>query len=221
MPIAFDAATDGGSSTGTSKTFSHTCTGSNRLLFVFVIGDVTNDNVTGVTYAGTDMTRINGVLIPSNRFVTGWYLVNPLSGANNVVVSASVSILIGPGAASYTGAKQTQVLDTDVVNATATVTGGTVMDASVTTTVNKSWVVGFGAGSSRATTAGTGMTARKDDDVTYGWTLGDSNADVTPAGSKTLGVTLDTSGDGGLIIASFSPAIAARPASSLLLMGSG
>ncbi len=207
-PIAFDAATDGGSSTGTSKTYSHTCTGSNLILFVGVIGDVTNDNVTGVTYAGTAMTKVNGVLIPGNRYMTLWYLSNPSTGANNVVVSASSSILIGSGAVSYTGTDQTQVLDTDIIRNTNTVNPGTSITTSVTTVTDNCWVMNFTAANSSLVTAGTGTTARKIDSATYGWLLGDNNAPKTPAGSvsETVGITSNVAA--GMLMASFAPYVA-------------
>jgi hypothetical protein len=58
MAIAVDATSQDHSATATSLTFSHTCSGSNRILFVGIVGDITTDTVTGVTYAGVSMTLV-------------------------------------------------------------------------------------------------------------------------------------------------------------------
>lgn len=58
MAIAFDATTTSSlGSAVTSITFSHTCTGSNRILFVCTANNG-GANVTGVTYNGVAMTNI-------------------------------------------------------------------------------------------------------------------------------------------------------------------
>ncbi len=60
--IAFDSATNGGSGTGTSLTYAHTCSGSARLLRVGVnLYNPGTDDLTGVTYAGVAMTQIGKI----------------------------------------------------------------------------------------------------------------------------------------------------------------
>lgn len=77
-------------------TLSLNCTGSNRLLIV-TVGSLAGDAsahqanaVTSVTYAGDALTRIRNVT-SSNTLVRSeiWYLINPDSGTNNIVVTHS------------------------------------------------------------------------------------------------------------------------------------
>lgn len=110
MAIAFDNATNGGTDSGTSITFSHTCNGSDRFLVVACIGQVGAgaDDVTGATYGGVAMTLIKKFVDASiTRFGYFFALTNPASGANNVIVSCSNPHFLAAGAASYTGVSQT------------------------------------------------------------------------------------------------------------------
>src|SRR3989442_1524846 len=120
MAIAFDAISAVAAATATSLTFAHTCTGSNRILFVAGNDKVAAATVvTGITYNSVAMTKINGVQIPTSRFITLWDLVAPASGSNNVVVSASESGHLRFVAASYTGAKQSAQPDGNITNTVA------------------------------------------------------------------------------------------------------
>src|SRR3954468_16022523 len=105
MAVAFDAATDGGDKGGanSSKTFSHSCAGSDRCLIVTALGDQTNDLITGVTYNGVAMTLAAKRPPTGDRWLYLFYLLNPASGSNSVVVTASGTTYILTGAASYTG----------------------------------------------------------------------------------------------------------------------
>jgi len=103
MAIAFDATSSGSSGGASSITFAHTCTGSNRVLFVTVIGEVI-PSITGVTYAGVAMTQVgSSVSGGGSRSIHLFYLDNPASGANNVVVSSSPSGFMSAVSSSYTG----------------------------------------------------------------------------------------------------------------------
>ena len=63
---AFDAAGSGPSTSATSLTWSHTCAGANRILFV---GFLSNGTVTGVTYNGVAMTQVgSSVFTPSPTY---------------------------------------------------------------------------------------------------------------------------------------------------------
>lgn len=114
MPIAFDAATaatTGNPGSGdTSLAFSHTCSGSDRVLYVFVHGRY-HDNVTGVTYAGVSMTKIASVddsWAGGEVLGTALYrLVAPATGPNNVVVTMSAARHATASAISLTGVHQT------------------------------------------------------------------------------------------------------------------
>ena len=86
IPAYFDNAADGGNNGGstTSLTYSYTVgTNSNRLLLVNLMGDVSVDDISSVTYAGVPMTLVNKVQTPSDRWHYLYYLLSPSSGTNN------------------------------------------------------------------------------------------------------------------------------------------
>lgn len=133
--VDFDMSTQN-STTASSQTTSHTCTGTNRLLLVGVGSNTTSlseSSITGVTYAGVSMTKIAYIKHSSaNNYVWLYALENPTSGANNVIVSASGSQKIEVGITSLVGAKQTVTLDsyasTQTASTTPTYTTTTVAD---------------------------------------------------------------------------------------------
>lgn len=144
MAIAFDAATNCASATGTSLTYSHTTgSGSDRHLTV-VLGTnaaTTEGNITGITYGGVAMTKIGYKKHASfTNHIWVYYLIAPATGANNVVVSSTASIYLESGCMSYTGVSQT----------TPVGASGTAEDANGTTTTtlnltfgaSNSWFVG-------------------------------------------------------------------------------
>ena len=203
MAIATDAFTNGGSTTGTSHTFSHTCTGANRILFVQVEIENATDVITGVTYNGVAMTLVQSQANTSPSEVnTLWVLVAPATGANNVVVSTSSSVSIGAIAASYTGAAQTGQPDASGKK-TSQATSSTL---SVTTIADNCWMVSCVQADAGLPTAGTGITARVDESNA---SFGDSNGVITPPGSNSM--TWNAGGTWHLnhINASFAPAVAA------------
>lgn len=209
--IAFVNAADGGNTTATSLTFSYTTgSGTHRLLVVGLMGDSTSDLVTGATYAGSAMTLAQK-LAPggggANRWTYLYWLLNPTSGANNVVISASSSTFIGALAADYTGVKTSGQPDaTPVTNA-----GGaaiTTLTTSLTTVADNSWVIllenSYSGGP--PSTAGSGATRRTFDAAFGAIGLFDSNGAVHPAGSYSM-TTNRGSGVSTInhILESFSP----------------
>lgn len=148
--VAFDAV--GPSSAGASATsptatlsWSHTCTGANRLLVVGVaIGDASTGSLTtAVTYNGVAMTSVGKVA--SNNQTAGYIemfrLVNPPTGTNTVLVTPSVTAnAVSAGSVSFTGVHQTTPLGTAVtafgssstpsVTVTGTTSGNMVIDAA-------------------------------------------------------------------------------------------
>lgn len=101
MAIAIDTTSNAQEASGaTSKTFSHTCSGSNRVLVVSVIASATGDP-SGVTYNSVALTKAVSSNTPFNTSI--WYLANPATGANNIVVSFGSSTKFGVGAISLTG----------------------------------------------------------------------------------------------------------------------
>lgn len=107
--IAVNAVT---TSTGdiSSRTFSHTVAGENRLLIVGISleSGASDKRVTSVSYAGQSLTRLDEKQSPGgDPRADVWYLVNPPTGTNNVTVTLQNSNKVGIGAISFTGVDQT------------------------------------------------------------------------------------------------------------------
>ena len=224
MAIALDAVTNMASGSGTSLTFAHTCTGDDRILFVFVeTAEGTTPVVSGVTYNSVAMTEINNVsfTVGGNAVVYLYYLVAPSTGANNVVISCSSSmVLIRGNAVSYTGASQTGQPDGSDTE-TGSGASGTV---TITTTADNCWMVFGQANNAAEPTAGTNST-RRGTSGGGGFGYFDSNGAITPAQSFGMGWAVSGGNGFGVCAASFSPAGAAvataQVHSNLPLLGVG
>lgn len=199
MAIAFDASA--GANTGvpaTSYTYAHTCTGSDRILFVGAMIALLTDSISGVTYNGSAATFIaSAVQGPTAYYAKLYYLIAPSTGANNVVISSSLSGYIFGKSASYTGASQTGVPDAS----TTSTTTGTSYTTSVTSIADNCWAVLYDAGD-RQPVASTGSTLRKSgpNDGIF-----DSNSAKTPAGSISMSLTRASGGGQGQVMATFKP----------------
>lgn len=182
--IAFDSATNPAiQNPGTTLTYAHTCSGSNRFLYVGVLTG--NATVSSVTYNGVAMTEIGSRTAVGSHFISHYYLIAPATGSNNVVVTVASSVLIISGATSYTGVAQTSPIDASATNAETTETTTT---TNLTTTTDNCWTLLTSRGATDGNTnAGTGTTQRAD---TAGYIqLFDSNGVITPAGSTSLQTT--------------------------------
>ena len=210
MAIAFDTSSTGVDGVGTTMTWSHTCTGDDRIFFVCAKGNAT-DTITGVTYATVAMTRIAQLTTSGSADLSLWYLINPASGANDAVITSSTSTTLRGKASSFTGAKQSGVPD---ASGTQLVTAAAGVSKAITTVADNCWLVAASANVSGVNTAGANTTVRRDGDSA----IMDSNAAQTPAGSYSQAVTFDGNADGGMIVASFAP-LAAAAANHWLLMG--
>lgn len=114
MALAIDVASTARTGTfgATSLTWSHTCTGADRALFVSIsLGQ--SMTVTGITYNGVALTNrsiiANGVIRAEI-----WLLVAPTSGANNIIASFSGTASAVGGATSWTGVDPTTPTDSAV-----------------------------------------------------------------------------------------------------------
>lgn len=204
MSIAFDAASSGTISAGTSSaTFAHTVTGSDTIGHVFVAqqSDPTAVRITGVTWNGVAMTKIKTYTNTTNDSLYLWELVGVTTG--DIVVSRDTTSNTGwCNAVSHTGASQTGQPDaTDSANTTTTS-----LATSVTTVADNCWAVLGAFDSDGGTiTASTNSTQRVA--VTSFVKMFDNNTDITPAGSYTMTVTRATgTNDFSGVIASFAPA---------------
>lgn len=192
--IAFDNSTPGSNgSTVSSLTYAHTVTGTDPLLIVSAYW-TSSRTVSGFTYNAVSMTEVVTTLDTGGGERHGmYYLINPATGANNVVITLSGTSLSGieSAASSYTGVDQT-----DAIDATRTETNletGTSYSEAITSTVDNTWAVWSTRNySGVAVSAGANTALREQILVSYGMLLADSNAAITPAGART--VTLTTAG---------------------------
>lgn len=137
MAIAVDTTSNAQEASGaTSKTFSHTCSGSNRVLVVSVMSSGSTDP-SGVTYNSVALTKAVSNASPFNCSI--WYLASPATGANNIVVSFAASTKFGVGAVSFTGANIDSPLG--ITGSNEDGTGSTTASVTVTTQKNNSYLV--------------------------------------------------------------------------------
>ena len=208
MAIAFDAKSALGAFSASSPvTWSHTCTGSDRILFVIAYA-TGGDNFTSGTYNSVALTEIAKVDRGDGRYINLLYLINPASGSNTVSLSYGGAGLYHGIASSYTGAKQSGVPDASVTNTAA----DTSVTGTVTTVADNTWLVGCYSSSTGGTISAGANTLLRQGATNSGpdTYLIDSNSLQTPAGSKSMTCNVTSPGlDLGIVVASFAPAVAA------------
>jgi hypothetical protein len=201
MAITFDAANDGGFTTSTFLTWSHTCTGANRCLNIGTLGDLTNDTITSAAYNGVAATKITSIQVPSDRWIQAWRLLSPATGANTVRISSSGSTFMHGQSVSYAGVGS---VESGIATVSASPAVG--ITATITTVAANCWTSAFFANDGGLdVTARSGTTLRLHT-ATDGQSAGDSNVALA-AGSHTLGVTASAA-QWGAIILSLAPAVA-------------
>jgi hypothetical protein len=181
MALAYDSASGLQSNSGTVHTLSHTCSGSNRLLVVYVM--ISNArSIVSITYGGVDMTLKTSKIVGQSVYV--YYLAAPATGANNVVVTIDSSSYCYPTAVSYTG------VDQSTPTGNAGTSNGTTPSITLTTTVANAWLVmGVRDAVDGATNAGTDTTRRWAND-TQGY-----DRTTTTTGSYAIAATGCSAGD--------------------------
>lgn len=113
MALAYDTTTIDSFNGSTSNTHSHTCTGSNLVLYVWVSCRFNQDEIGAgdVTYGGvamTELARVDSTGGTPTNAISLWRLIAPASGANNVIASWSPDTRVGHVIAmSFNGAHQT------------------------------------------------------------------------------------------------------------------
>jgi len=202
MAIQLDATSQSTESNTSSKTLSHTCSGSDRILFV--AGYIRGNGIvpTGATYAGQNMTKIGSNLVVSTNYydkIFLYYLINPPTGANNIVVNFSSSNYNCIAGVSYTGAKQSGVPDASTENGpTSTQT----LTTNLTTIANNCWTLLVGISVNGSVVAGSGTTKRAD---FVNGAIFDSNGAISPAGSTSLSFSNTNTENKAAIMISFAP----------------
>jgi hypothetical protein len=205
--ITYDNSKDGGNNGGSSASLTYSYTvgsGPNRLLVVNLTGDTSADDISSVIYAGTPMTLIGKVQAPSNNWQYLYYLLNPSSGSNNVVITAgSPHYLISQGASWY-NVKQSAQPDASTTNTVAAT--NTSITTSLTTVATGSLVL-QGIWSQTHPAAGAGATPILiDTAIGAAGIFASSGSPVSPAGSVTMTTISDGTLSTGVIMVSFAPA---------------
>lgn len=127
MAIALDATSSGQGTVGTTITFAHTCA-ANALLVVFV-GSQDGVGAPTVTYNSVAMTQIAST--NTNMSCYAFILLNPSSGANNVVVTKDSGTDYAASAISFTGAGGYDATNTS--NAASGTSGSVTVNTNRTT----------------------------------------------------------------------------------------
>lgn len=197
--VAYDSGIYAQSVTATSLTFSFTNTAGN---VIYVFGhDRSNgtSQVTGVTYAGSALTKIvelDGASTRNDRALTSWRRTAPATGANNVVVTSSVSNNLRFSAVSYSG-----VDATTPENGTDTSFGQsiTTLSTDITPTFTGCWHAHFSKDSSGGITYTntTGDTVRLNTDA-GGHVYVDTNGTITASVQNTVTNTMTSTAIGAL-----------------------
>jgi len=205
--ITFDNSIDGGNNGGTTASLTYRFTvgtGANRLLVVNLIGDTSVDDISSVTYAGTPLTLLQKIQSPSNNWQYLYYLLNPASGSNNVVITAASSHYLLSQAASWYNIKQSAQPDAITTN-TAAVTSTSITTSL--TTVAPGALVLQGIWSNGHLAAGTGATPIVADAAFGGAGIFVSGqSPVSPAGNVDMTTVSDGNNSTGVIMVSFAPA---------------
>lgn len=202
MVIAFDAFSTGNDlEPGTSPlTWTHTCSGSDRLLLVIGKG---NGVVTSITYNGVSLTKLASAADSSYGTLEIWGLLNPASGSNTVQVNWTGSQFVSMGSVSYTGVAQSGLPDATASNTNQT--SVTSIATSITVVKAQCWIVAATICQGGFTiTAGTGQTKRYQG-LSDNYMVGDSNGGVSP-GSNSLTTNFSgTVASSSMVMVSIAP----------------
>lgn len=195
MAIAYDTSASGSADTQVSLTFSHTMSSaSGGFLAVLINLDQTLTNgVITVYYGGQAMTLAtsvsSGSAPSSSSYAYVYYLFDPPTGANNLVITCNTTYIINALSVSYTGVRPTTIdgHSSNVLEAVSSYTG------TLVTTHDQSWGLVFTVTGIRTVTPDTNLTSRATFASSYGLTehlfAGDSNGAISPAGSCSQSAT--------------------------------
>lgn len=199
MAVAFDNVLQKqfqGSSVST-VTKSYTTSGTNRLL---LLGFCLNAGgpISTLTYAGVAMTQVGTDGNSGFYDVQLWALLNPASGANNIVVTLANS----QSNWQWLGASYTGVIGFPDGTQTNNVTAATSVSGTVTPGNNNDWLVGFFRNEVTNFAAGASTTLRSTADPMV-WM--DNNAAINPAAPTTISGTWAGSGTATATVVAISP----------------
>lgn len=220
--IAVDAGTGRNFTAASSTlTYSHTNTGSNLILWNSVVTS-TSDDISGVTYAGTQSpTQLGKIQDPSSRWNYLYYLPAPTTGSNTMGISTTdTPDFIFSFSASFTGCKQTGIPDASATQTVTNVIPATGINQNITVVASNCWAVFCGNNDATNCVANSGVLVGTNN----AQCLGHSNATI-PTGVQNFGFTWTiANSSAALIVASFAPIadvliLSQNP--NLLMMGVG
>lgn len=175
--IAFDTATGAAGSGSATRSWSHTCTGSDLILLVGT--GCNSGTVSSITYGGTGLTKIANISNGTVGEVELWGLVGPPAGTATVLVTNSVPTYVSGISASYTGVNQSALPSIH-----GTSTANNPLSVSLTTTVDKSWLVLIGKNDATVDVFSSGTNGTDRYTPNGGITAwGDTNGPKSPAGT--------------------------------------
>lgn len=200
--IAVDSTSSGSNALTTSLTVAHTCSGNNRLLVVALYDSNSIADPTSVTYAGVSMTLLTETDVGGpNVRILYYYLLNPASGTNNIIVSFAVANQVGIANASYTGVRQSAPEANQSSGAVASP-----FSRSVTTVANRAWVIQVAVNSDSVFTVSAPATKRIETAVSNTVAIFDSNTFIPTATTYTVTASWTGGRNGATIVASWAPA---------------
>lgn len=182
--IAFEtvSSVNTGATTATTRSWSHTSQGNDRILLVGVSIN-TNTSVSSVTYAGIPLTRIAAENTSNAVRVSMWYLINPPVGSNTINVNMSAAARFVANAVSYSGVNQINPLGTPVTGRGSSIRTGSLSVPSASGEVVVDVFARRGDLTTNPITAGTGQTVRWNERTT----MNNANTGVYSGGSSKLG----------------------------------
>lgn len=217
--LAVDAASSSACTSCTSLTWSHTTSGTNRGLTVGGSYFDSDSAITGITYAGAAMTAVASSFADNGNYSAEHYaLIAPATGANNVVITASVTMTeLNGGAISFTDANQTTLVGTAVTAIGTSTTPSVAASSAANEIVVDNVIIAHNGTFS----VGAGQTQRWNAIGGAGWSK--YGGSTEPGGpTTTMSWTNSTSQDWAISAVSIKPvAVAAGVVPSLLLMGVG
>lgn len=208
MAIAFDNSLARQNTASTTLTTSFTTSGSDRALVVYV-EHPTSSTVT-CTYAGVSMTAVHSAVSGGLNLVTAFILLNPASGANNIVSTRTGGANdMSYMAASYTGVGTGGGTGgSDSGNTLVWASGTSNQTIATVTVADNAWISHFVRTGSNYTPS-TNVTSRQATGSVV--RISDTGGAITPAGStnQTLNYVSGGSNSGTICTIGLAPVAAA------------
>lgn len=186
-----------------NASFSYTVTGSNPLIMALNMGGLSSNafSVSGITYNSVSLSNVDSLAVNLDFWISDWILPGCATGSNTLAITNS-GLQINCYIVSVSGAKQTAQPDAhNTANANAVAS----LSCSVNTVADNSWTFALFRDNVTRTYSYNAGTTKLDDDTPNGTSASaTSNGPITPAGSTSLGFSLNTAATAGLGIVMLS-----------------